>query len=214
MRHPFNQSSGLELFLWLSLWGLPATAHTVKAAEDVAVTFHIEPHHNPRSGQPAQAWFLLTQVGGAQIPFQQCNCQLTVYPQSAPHTPLPVLTLKPIAAEQYQEIPGAEIVFPKPGIYTLELSGKPRSSEEATFKPFKLSYDVTVVAGTVSSPAATLPTVSAPARSPAQPSQPVAAATQPVATTVSSVEFPILPLAGIALLAGMAGFIWWAKTKQ
>ncbi|MEH1851931.1 MAG: hypothetical protein V7L11_09645 [Nostoc sp.] len=41
-----------------------------------------------------------------------------------------------------KSIPGAEIVFPKVGTYELELSGTPKSG--ASFKPFVLSYTITV----------------------------------------------------------------------
>ncbi len=52
------------------------------------------------------------------------------------------LPLKAISAEKYQGIPGADIVFPKAGIYELELSGTAKN--KANFKPFKLTYTVTV----------------------------------------------------------------------
>lgn len=122
----------------------PVQAHTVKTAENVAVTFHIEPDHSPKARQPAQAWFVLTQAGGRVIPLEDCDCQLTVYPQprTAESTPVLTPTLQTIAAEQYKGIPGAEVVFPKPGAYELELSGKPRAAGE--FEPFKLSYEVVV----------------------------------------------------------------------
>jgi LPXTG-motif cell wall-anchored protein len=183
----------------------PAIAHTVKAAEDVAVTFHIEPNHNPRSGQPAQAWFVLTQSGGKLIPFQHCNCQLAVYDQAMPQTALLMPMLKPIAAEQYREIPGADIVFPKPGIYSLEFSGKPRS--EGAFKPFTLTYTVTVVAGTGMPPTASPSPQGSPLQIPG-------ATPQPTSKSAGSAAFSILPLAGIAILAGVAGWIGWRKIKR
>ncbi len=126
----------------------PAIAHEVKVAGDVAATFHIEPHHNPKAGEPAQAWFALTRKGGKIIPLAQCNCKLAVH--SEPHVegskPLLEPSLKAVHADQYQDIPGAEIVFPKPGEYELELSGTPKTG--ANFQPFELSYKVIVGAGT------------------------------------------------------------------
>ncbi|MBD6614316.1 hypothetical protein FNW02_00090 [Komarekiella sp. 'clone 1'] len=130
----------------------PASAHSVKIAGDVGGTLHIEPNDNPRAGEPTQAWFALTRKGGRVIPLAQCNCRLAVYAQPyAPGEP-PLLepSLNPVAAERYQGIPGAEIVFPKPGIYQLQLNGKPTSG--ATFKPFNLKFEVTVAAGTSNNP--------------------------------------------------------------
>ena len=212
MSPQFSQNSKIRLLLCFTIstyftvstrLGAPAIAHTVKVAEDVAATFHIEPNHNPRAGQPAQAWFVLTQSGGKSIPFQDCNCQLTVYDQATPKTALLTPPLKPIDAEQYREIPGADIVFPKPGLYSLELSGKPRS--EGSFKPFKLTYTVTVVAG------AGMPLTASPSP---QPSSPIPKVTpQPDSKTADS-AFPILPLAGVVILVGVAGWIGWSKTKR
>ena len=44
--------------------------------------------------------------------------------------------------EQYQDIPGAEIIFPKVGIYDLEMTGSAKDGK--SFKPFKFNYFVTV----------------------------------------------------------------------
>ena len=50
--------------------------------------------------------------------------------------------LKAVSAERYKGIPGANLVFPKAGIYELELSGTAKT--KTNFKPFELSYTVTV----------------------------------------------------------------------
>jgi hypothetical protein len=132
-----------------------ALAHNVEVATDVAAIMHLEPDHNPKSGEPSRAWFVLTRQGGAQIPFEQCDCRLAVYAEPSKPGDAPILqpTLTPIAAEKYRDIPGATIVFPKSGQYTLALSGKPKGTE---FQPFELRYSVTVTAGAAgSSPAPT-----------------------------------------------------------
>jgi hypothetical protein len=125
----------------------PAAAHKVEIAADVGATLHIEPNDTPRAGESAQAWFALTRKGGKVIPLTQCDCQLAVYAQ--PYTPNePALiepSLTPVNAERYQGIPGADITFPKPGIYQLKLIGKPKSG--ADFQPFELKFEVTVAAG-------------------------------------------------------------------
>ncbi len=125
----------------------PAAAHKVEVSGDVGGTLHIEPNDNPRAGEPSQAWFALTRRGGKVIPLAQCNCQLAVYaePYAAGEPALLEPTLKAVAVERYQGIPGAEIVFPKPGLYQLELNGKPASG--AKFKPFEFKFEVTVAAG-------------------------------------------------------------------
>jgi hypothetical protein len=67
-----------------------------------------------------------------------------VYPQSSGQQKAKVLSppLKAVSAEQYQGIPGADIVFPSAGVYELEISGTPKDGSQ--FRPFKLTYTVTV----------------------------------------------------------------------
>lgn len=131
------------LFLWAFI-AIPVTAHTVQVSDDVAATFHITPNHNPKAGKSTLAWFALTRKGGQPIPLSQCDCQLFVYskPRTAKSQPLMTSPLKPISAERYQEIPGAELVFPKAGAYEIELRGKP--SNGVQFRPFTLKYTVYV----------------------------------------------------------------------
>jgi hypothetical protein len=165
----------------------PARAHTVHTAGDVAATFHLEPHHNPQAGQPAQAWFALSKSGGAQIPLSQCNCQLAVY-EGGKLISQP--TLKALDVEQYKGIPSAEITFPKVGIYQLKLTGSPQDGAE--FSTFGLSYDVTVQAGSAA----------AESKLAAQP------AAKPIESGPSPWLWALVPL-------GLAGAAWgWLKWQK
>ena len=122
-------------------------AHNVEVSEDVACTFHITPNHNPKVGKSSLAWFALTRKGGKSIPFRECNCQLNVYsqPRNAESKPMMNPVLQGIDTEQYQDVPGSEIVFPKAGVYELEITGSAKDGE--SFQPFKFSYSVTVTGG-------------------------------------------------------------------
>jgi hypothetical protein len=149
-----SKSLGLLVFMGLlveaaipsapQLNSISVLAHEVEVSGDVAATFHLEPNHNPRAGQPARVWFALTRRGGQIIPLEQCNCKLAVYLKERKEGDKPLMQppLKAVFAERYKGIPGAEIVFPKAGIYQLELSGTAKT--KANFKPFELSYTVTV----------------------------------------------------------------------
>jgi hypothetical protein len=129
------------------LVGMPTFAHEIKTShDDVAATFHIEPNHQPRAGKPAKAWFALTRRGGALLPLTQCDCQLAVYQLPRAKgigTPLMKPTLSSLNVEQYKGVPQAVMTFPKTGLYELELKGMPKAG--ATFKPFTLNYQVTVL---------------------------------------------------------------------
>lgn len=126
----------------------PVSAHKVQISGDVGGTLHIEPNDNPQAGKAALTWVALTRKGGQVIPLQQCNCQLAVYaePRTQGAKPLLQPPLKAMSSEGYKSIPGAEIVFPKPGSYQVELKGTPKAG--ASFKPFQLNFNVTVAAGT------------------------------------------------------------------
>ena len=140
----FNPGKNLGLLLLSAFIAAPVAAHTVEVSGDVAATFHLEPGHNPKAGERASAWFALTRRGGQSISLSQCDCQLAVYPRPRTQNAQPLMrpTLRAISAEKYQGIPGADMVFPKPGAYDLVLTGAAKNG--ANFKPFTLTYTVNV----------------------------------------------------------------------
>ena len=123
---------------------VPAIAHNVEISGEVAATFHIEPNHNPRANKASTAWFALTRRGGSSIPLAECNCNLKVYQVPRIDDAPPVLQPELIAidVEKYQDIPGAEIMFPQAGAYELEISG---TAKDDSFTPFELTYTVNVI---------------------------------------------------------------------
>jgi hypothetical protein len=151
-------SQTFNLALLLTLFVPSALAHNVEVTGEIAGTWHVEPDHNPKAGESAKVWVALTRKGGEVLPFDQANCQMAVYEQPHVEGTQPVLqpSLKAIKADQYQGIPGADLVFPKPGLYEMELSCKPKT--EGTFAAFEMSSEVTVAAGVAQpTPAATEP---------------------------------------------------------
>lgn len=129
-----------------SLAMLPAQAHKTEVSGDVAGTWHLEPNHSPKAGEPARVWVALTQQGGQVIPLEQCDCTLAVYATSqAGAEPVLQPSLQAVSPERFQNIPGADITFPDLGEYQIVLTGSPRAA--ATFAPFELSYTTVVAAG-------------------------------------------------------------------
>lgn len=126
----------------------PALAHEVQVAGDVAGTWHVEPNHNPKSGEPALIWVALTKQGGEIVPLSTANCQMDIYrqPQTAAEVPIASPNLKAINIETYQGIPSAEVVFPQAGLYTAKLNCTPKNP--ADFSPLQMEYNITVAAGT------------------------------------------------------------------
>ncbi|NJN32728.1 MAG: hypothetical protein HC824_21705 [Synechococcales cyanobacterium RM1_1_8] len=131
-----------------SPWTPPAAlAHQTQINGSIGGTHHIEPNDTPRAGEPSQAWFALTQVGGLPIGLDDCDCELTVVAQRGWGSVVAQPSLRAIAVEGLVDVPAADVVFPQVGAYVLQLSGSPRGSAE--FEPFRLEFPVTVAAGTV-----------------------------------------------------------------
>lgn len=126
------------------LVAVPAIAHNVEVSNEIAATFHLTPNHNPKAGATSKAWFALTLRGGKSVALSECSCQLNVYTIPRRENAKPVLLPKLMAidVEKYQEIPGANIIFPQGGAYELELIGTAKNN--ASFSPFKLTYTVNV----------------------------------------------------------------------
>jgi hypothetical protein len=131
-----------------------ANAHQVDIAGEVAGTWHIEPNHNPKAGETVLVWIALTRQGGERLPLAEANCELAVYAEPRQPGDAPILQplIKAIDAEQYQGIPGADVVFPKVGLYELELSCEPKEAEH--FQPFQMQYSATVATAGVTNPEA------------------------------------------------------------
>ncbi len=186
-------------FLGTALAALPVTsglAHTTEVAGDVAGTWHVEPNHTPKAGEPATVWIALTRKGGSILPLDRAECELGVY--SLPRRPEdePVLQppLQAIAVERYQGIPGAEVIFPKTGLYELELACTPKVKED--FTSFQILYQLTVASGSPRAEAKASPqleTATAPSTVTASPT-PDAKANQPN-------SFPVMWMGAIAATA-------------
>ena len=136
----------------------PAFAHNVQTSGNVASLFHLEPSHNPKAGEPSKVWFALTKQGGEEIPLDQCNCKITVYENEKLVSQPPLNALK---AEKYQGLPSAIVIFPRAGLYKVEIKGDPK--QENGFDRFKFAYDVTVQPGSGESSIGTVSRIEDPA---------------------------------------------------
>ncbi len=136
----------MEKHLWLGAIAssLLLSAHTVNIDRQagVAGTWHIEPNHNPRANQPTRVWVALTTRGGKPIPLNSLQCRMAVFsvPRRSGDVPLLQYPVKPVNAERWSNIPGADVVFPRAGRYQLQLN----CTSTAQLPPFQLTYDTTV----------------------------------------------------------------------
>lgn len=184
-------------------------AHKVQVSGDVGATLHLEPNDTPRAGEATLTWFALTRRGGQVIPLEDCDCQLAVYamPQTQ-DTPLLEPDLRPVSAEGYQNIPGADITFPQVGRYELVLQGEPRQAE--AFPPFELRYEVTVATGRTSSTANATATAQE-SQAPEAPQNPQAADAAPE----SGMTWPGgTVFLGVVLLGAIACLIYYWQRRS
>ncbi|MBD1909675.1 hypothetical protein [Leptolyngbya sp. FACHB-8] len=180
----------------------PAQAHKTLVDGDIAGTWHIDPDHNPKAGEPATAWVALTRKGGTLLPLNEANCQMQVYTLPRQPEAIPILEppVKAIAAEQYSGIPGSDIVFPAVGQYQLQLNCTP--IQENAFAPFQLQYDVTVAAGN--------PTP-APSTVTGSPLPPPPGAEAPRGSSGGVSAGGAIALISVA---GVGGWLWFTRRKQ
>ena len=179
----------------------PAPAHNIQRSGDVAGTWHLEPDHSPRAGEPARVWVALTRAGGHTIPLDQCDCQLAVYDLNHPEAGAVITpTLQALSPEVFRGIPGADLSFPRVGEYRLVLTGKPKLPGQ--FAPFQLSYTTVVgpgsKAGTIAPPPGKQPAISPPPPATAQASP----------TPPSPIPWTMAGLAALALSALGLGQGW------
>lgn len=201
MKQYLKVSIGLSFLVM----ALPALAHNVELAGDIAGTWHVEPDHSPRAGEPAQVWVALTREGGTLLPLEQANCQLSVY--NAPRQPddRPILQpdLAPLSVEQYQGIPSATLTFPATGLYELALDCRPKT--DGDFSPFEMTYEVTVATGqSIASPVPAVPPEPVPETSPnvsSEPSPQASASPEPAANPL------LVGIGGIAVILTIGGVL-------
>ena len=140
----------LPIFIWVVCssaiiplaFALPLIAHQEQTGTSVGGTIHLDPNDSPSAGKLTKTWFMLTRRG-AMIAPSTCNCRVAVYDARqqaiAPHLPLSTMPLE--GHQKGHQGIRTTIVFPKPGAYTVVLSGQ---ANDQSFAPFTLKFPVMV----------------------------------------------------------------------
>ena len=124
-------------------FALPLIAHQERMGTSVGAMIHLDPNDSPYAKKPTLTWFMLTRRGGSMISPSDCNCHVAVYNarnQSIAHD-LPLSTMSMEGHQKGHQAIRTTITFPKPGAYTVVLSGQ---SKDRSFEPFELKFPVTV----------------------------------------------------------------------
>lgn len=142
-------------FLIAAMIGMarPQTLHA-QQAQNVTTTgglvtqVHFIPDP-PKAGPPLLAWFMLTQVGHGRsghhdISAQRCRCVLAIYGAGGPSsTPIAKPTLRAVTANGRPDHLGANVTFPSPGQYVVQLAGRPTKAGD--FPPFRTDFVIEVI---------------------------------------------------------------------
>lgn len=140
----FKKLALLSVGLLLSVGIIPANAHDLKANSKVGALMHIQPDDSPQAGKAAVTWFGLVKRGGESVPLAKCDCRLAIY--SGKQAKGKALIVPTLREGKIEEPVGtntrlvADVTFPKPGAYTMVLSGKPKAGGH--FDAFTLQWVV------------------------------------------------------------------------
>lgn len=122
----------------------PLIAHQQKTVDgNLEVMLHLDPNDFPYAKKPTLTWFMLMRRNGDYVSPDNCNCQVSVYNDRnqpiAPRFPLSKMQME--GHKKEHEAIRTTITFPKPGSYTVVLSGRPK---DGSFTPFELKFPIAV----------------------------------------------------------------------
>lgn len=127
------------LLISLSFFIPTVKAHELKRYGSISVLIHINPDDDPVAGQPSELLFL-TSDKDKKFNAEHCNCQASVSYNNE------ILFSSPLikANSSYRGIfaPAIPYTFPHKGIFTVTLTGEPKTPND--FQPFAISYDIRV----------------------------------------------------------------------
>lgn len=142
----------LPIFVWTvcgfaiapSIFNSPLTAHQEKTVpRNLTAMIHLEPNDSPYAKKPTMTWFMLTRTNGDMIAPATCNCRVAAYDSSNQPIAqqLPLSTMQMEGHKKGHKAIRTTITFPKPGSYTVVLSGQ---AKDRSFNSFELKFPVTV----------------------------------------------------------------------
>jgi hypothetical protein len=112
----------------------PASAHVLKTDGTIGVVLHIQPDDNPTAGVVTTYQLAFDDTSG-QFNLKNCDCGVSVQQNGATIDTGPLVVSSSLASTD-------TYTFKTPDVYTLVISGKPKSGN--SFQPFSLSYLVRV----------------------------------------------------------------------
>jgi hypothetical protein len=112
-----------------------ASAHVLKTDGDIGAIMHIDPDDNPVSGTPTTYNLAFKDTQG-RFNLGDCGCTVSVVQNSIKLAQSPLDAVDSLDSSNIY-------TFPNPGVYTLVVSGAPKSTN--SFQPFTLNYLIRVL---------------------------------------------------------------------
>ena len=135
MKRRFLAPAAAAIML-LGFAAAPASAHVLKTDGTIGAVLHINPDDDPVTGSPTSYVLYFDDTAG-RFTLPACDCTVAVQEQGATiHTQALTVTNALDSSDTY--------TFPRPGVYTLSVSGRPKTA--GVFAPFTLNYLVRVQA--------------------------------------------------------------------
>jgi hypothetical protein len=121
------------------LFTYQASAHVVKSDGNIGVTIHVNPDDDPIVGQPASFFLEIVDKTDKFKP-TDCNCIATITENGNQIYSTALFT--GTQANDVSAAPFFSYTFPEKNIYTVKISGSPKTSD--AFQTFSISYDLRV----------------------------------------------------------------------
>jgi len=130
-------------FFAIPLFDTASIAHQTVKTSDVEAMIHLDPDDRPYANKQTLAWAMLTKRNGEMISPAKCNCRMMAYDSQnrAIARNLPLSSMQMEGHKQGHEAIRTTIKFPKPGVYTVVLTGQ---AKDKSFAPFEFKVPVTV----------------------------------------------------------------------
>jgi hypothetical protein len=137
------------VLLGVALIPVLASAHVLKIDGSIGVTIHVDPDDDPIVGEPASFFLEIKDKQDVFRP-ENCTCVATISKGSEPIFSTDLFTNG--SGNSLTAAPFFSYVFPERNIYTVTISGTPKTSQ--AFQSFSVRYDLRV-ARDKNTPAAT-----------------------------------------------------------
>lgn len=130
---------GLMVFISQFLLTLPAKAHVLQADDNIGAILHILPDDNPVSGRQIE-YVLSFEDTTSRFSLFNCDCMVRYKLNGE------VVATRPLISN-YDKDSRNSYTFPGPGVYTLEITGRPLAGAE--FQAFDIDFTVRVSSGDI-----------------------------------------------------------------